>query len=98
MLYNPISKQLFSNSGTFIKQLHCPLQKRWEELETGQNFQPITLKGKLCDSCNKVVYDSNLIKENELIELIKKDPHTCIKVDLNQENIYLTNQTHVEHQ
>lgn len=102
MLYNPISKQLFSDSGSFIKQLYCPLQRRWEELETGQNDSdharlPIPLKGRLCKSCSKAVIDSNLIKENELIDLIKNDPHICIKIDLNQENIYLTHQTYVEH-
>ena len=98
MLYNPISKQLFSDNGSFIKQLHCPLQKRWEELKAGQNLQPIPLKVRLCESCNKQVIDSSHIKENELIALIKKDPHTCVKIDLNQENIYLNNQIHVKHQ
>lgn len=96
MLYNPISKQLFSDSGSFIKQLYCPLQKRWEELESSENLQPIPLKGRLCDSCNKSVIDTNLIKENELIELLKQDPQLCIKIDLNQENIYLTHHTHEE--
>lgn len=98
MLYNPISKQIFSDSGSFIKQLYCPLQKKWEELQPSENLQPITLKGRLCESCDKVVYDSELLKENELIELIKKDPHICVKIGLNQKNIYLTHQTYVEHQ
>ncbi len=96
MLYNPISKQLFSTDGSFIKQLHCPFQKQWEELETGENLQTITLKGRLCDSCSKLVVDSNLIKESELMDLIKNDPHTCIKIQPNQENIYLTHHTYVE--
>ncbi len=91
MVYNPITHQLFADDGSFIKTLHCPLNKQWEDLNS-----TITLKARLCDSCNKQIYDSALLKENELINLIKNDPHTCIKIDLNQENIYLTHQTYVE--
>ena len=89
MLYNPITNQLFSDSGAFIKQLHCPLQVDWDKLG-----QTIPLKGKICDRCDKLVVDSNLINESDLMAILKQDPHTCIKIDFNQENIYLTHKTH----
>jgi hypothetical protein len=46
MLYNPVSKQLFSDAGTFLKQLHCPLQKQWDELSLIENLHHVTLKGR----------------------------------------------------
>ena len=48
------------------------------------------LKGKLCDQCDKVVVDTSLLDEAELTELIKKDPHKCLKVDLNQNNLIIS--------
>lgn len=87
MKYNPITKELYTDSGTFLKKLHCPLAKQWEELQPTDY-----LKGKMCDQCNKTVFDTALLSDTELQHLINNQPHSCLKVDLSQENLTITYQ------
>jgi hypothetical protein len=46
-----MTKELYTDDGTFLKKLQCPFAKQWEELNA-INF----LKGKMYDQCNKTVY------------------------------------------
>ena len=88
MQYNPITKELYSDDGVFIKQLHCPYAKRWDgmanDVDTGS---------KLCSQCNKAVYDTSNLTDNQLRELTNIDPHACLKLDLNQNNLTITHNT-----
>lgn len=96
-MFNPLTKELFTDDGTYIKQLFCPLRKQWNDLET-KGYEgsdtAILLKGKTCKECEKTVYDTSLLNENELQELFKNDPQTCLKIDINQPNLTLTHNTH----
>jgi hypothetical protein len=85
MKYNPITQELFANDGTFLKKLHCPLSKQWEELHSTD-----LLKGKMCDQCKRVVYDTSFLSDEKLSDLLRNDAHTCLKVDLNQDNLTIT--------
>jgi hypothetical protein len=85
MKYNPLTQELSCDDGTFIKQLNCPLKKRWETLA-----ETIYLKGRLCDYCNQVVLDTSKMQEDELLTLVSHHPNTCLKIDLNQENLFIT--------
>ena len=85
MKFNPITNELFTDGGLLLKKLHCPLNKQWENLS-----QAIPLKGKLCDHCDKVIIDSSLLNEEDVAELMQNDPSTCLKVDINQENLIIT--------
>jgi len=85
MKFNPTTKRLYTDGGLLLKELYCPLNKQWENLS-----QAIHLKGRLCDHCDKVIIDTSLIKEEDIIELMQNDTHTCLKVDLNQENLIIT--------
>lgn len=85
MQYNPISQTLYTSNGLLIKKLHCPLAKQWEELSLAN-----LLQGKMCDQCNKAVYDTALLTEEEVQQLLNIDDQTCFKVDLNQPNLTIT--------
>jgi hypothetical protein len=89
MKYNPITQQLFNNDGTFLKQLHCPFSKQWEELSP-----TLALKGKMCDHCQSAVYDTSLLTDEELLSVLQSNEHTCLKVDLNQKNLTITYNTY----
>jgi hypothetical protein len=39
MMYNPITQALYANTGDLLEQLHCPLAKRWEQLDLTSNAQ-----------------------------------------------------------
>lgn len=82
MKFNPITKDVFSNSGQFIKQLNCPLKKNWDSLLNSKESH-----NKICDTCKHEIIDTSKVSDNELIEIIKQNSDTCLKIDLSQDNI-----------
>ncbi|HAL81515.1 MAG TPA: hypothetical protein DCO83_04165 [Mucilaginibacter sp.] len=85
MKYNPFTKELYTDNQNFIKKLHCPLNKQWENLS-----QTAHLKGRFCDNCERTIIDTALFTDEDLSQLMLNDPHTCLKVDLNQQNLTIT--------
>lgn len=91
MIYNPHTQELFANNGTLIKQVYCPLKRQWADLARTDH-----LNGRLCETCTNVVLDTALFDDNELLELAKTNPHTCLKLDFNQPNLTITYHTNEE--
>jgi hypothetical protein len=91
MKYNPLTKTLYADDLVLIKKLHCPLAKNWQDLT-----QTSTLNGKTCDSCQTTVLETSFLKDQEVQQLVLNDPHSCLKVDLNQNNITITYKVHEE--
>lgn len=85
MKFNPLSNELYTNEGTLIKKLQCPLQPEWDDMHQGTEFRM-----KHCQGCQRPVYDTAFFKDNDLLEMVEKDRHTCLKVDLNQNNLIVT--------
>lgn len=80
MKINPKTLDLYTDSGEFLKQLYCPLKKSWGEME------PMTPTARMCDSCSRVVHDTSLYSDEELVSLMAKEPGACLKVTPVQEN------------
>jgi hypothetical protein len=89
MKYNPITQELYTDAGAFLKKLHCPLAKRWEQLNPTSSAQP-----KTCSTCNKPVYDTSLLEDSELQNMLENAPKTCLKVDIEQSNLTITYANH----
>ena len=89
MKYNPITKGLYTDIGTFLKKLHCPLSKQWEELHPNN-----LLKVKMCDQCKRAVYETARLSDEQLSDLLKNDAHACLKIDLSQDNLTITYNQH----
>jgi hypothetical protein len=88
MKYNPLTNELFTDYGTMLKKLHCPLSQQWESMTKAIPTY------KVCSTCSKAVYDTALLNEDTIQELISNDAHACLKVDLNQQNITITYTNH----
>ena len=88
MKFNPITNELLTDNGKLLKKLHCPLAKQWEIMNQA------TPTYKVCNTCSKAVYDTALLSEDSIQELINNDSHACLKVDLNQENLTITYTNH----
>ena len=84
MSFDPITRQLFTSGGELIKQLECKFYVRWEDMTDEQD----SLAGK-CTICTRAVFDTALHTEDELVALLRNDPATCLKVDLNQHNLII---------
>ena len=63
MKFNPNTGKLFTDQGEFIKKLHCPLKKTFDELKNGY-----------CNSCNKYVVDTNTMSDKKGFRSSKKHP------------------------
>lgn len=82
MKYNPITQELYTDASWFLKRLHCPLVKQWEQLDFTSSAM-----AKTCTTCNKAVYETSLFSDSDLQEILQKAPETCLKVDINQPNL-----------
>ena len=75
-----INQKLYTDSGIFLKELKCPKKIRNSDLEK--------LDGKLnCSVCSRQIVDTNSARDYEILEVLKKEPQTCLKIDLNQKNL-----------
>ena len=70
------SKGLFSSKSKISVKMQCPKVVDWETMQPGQNNLE-----KICSQCNKSVVDADSLSEDELIDLLKKNPETCVKMD-----------------
>lgn len=84
MVFNPHTEQLFTDQGKLIKQLHCPLKMEWSKLK------PIADSSqRLCEQCNRSIHSTSNFTDQELMDLMNKDPHSCLQLDFNQNNLII---------
>ena len=69
MKINPSNKELYTDSGTFLKRLQCPVSVMWKNMtENGSNT-------RACSHCDKTIHDTELLRDAEIEHLLEKDPH-----------------------
>jgi hypothetical protein len=80
MKIDPSDASLYTDSGEFLKTLHCPFDSRWERMK-------FTTPGvRTCDTCSRTVHDTSPITDAQLVELLHRDPEACLMVSPLQEN------------
>jgi len=78
---NPSNKELYTDSGRFLKRLHCPISAKWKDMRVnGTNT-------RLCSVCDKTIHDTEHLSDAEIEHLLTQDPQACLKVSLNQDNV-----------
>ena len=86
MLYNPVTRDLFTNENIFLKKLYCPHVLDWDidfsHIEGSNN--------KHCEMCDKTIIDTISLSDSEIEKMIHNDPELCVKLELDQENIRVT--------
>jgi hypothetical protein len=90
MIFDPLTKILYTENGELIKRLFCPYKIYWTNLETSNS------KARSCSECDRQIIDTDELTDNELLGIIRQNPDTCIKIDLNQENIQIINNGFLE--
>ena len=81
MKFNPITNNLYTNEGEFLKKLYCPYDISLDELKEVDKVH------SLCAKCNHIVLDSAFLKEDKIKLIFKQNKKTCLKLDFNQENV-----------
>jgi len=81
MKINPSTKEIFTDSGEFVKRLHCPIHVKWKAMKK------MEVDTRICFECNKTIHDTASLNDTDLVRLINNDPKACLRVNLNHENI-----------
>lgn len=91
MKFNPITNELFSNEGDFIKKLYCPFKVDWDTLNI------LSDKGnRSCKICDREIFDTENLLDYEILSIIGESPSACLKVNFNQENLEIVYQDVLE--
>ena len=85
MKFNPLTKEVYTDQGEFIKKMDCPFEIDWDKLTIGASPQ-----SRNCAQCKQPIIDTAYLSDEELLNKLQQDPHTCIKIDLNQANLKLS--------
>ena len=81
MKIKPSTKEIYTDTGKFVKRLNCPIHVKWNAMKKNGD------RSKICVKCNKTIYDTDSLNDPDLVKLIKNDPQACLKVNLNQDNV-----------
>ncbi len=81
MKFDPLKKDIYTDNGVFIKRMDCPYKMNWNKMEI------INRTTRKCSNCNHSILDTASIPDEELLKLVRLNPGTCLKIDLNQQNI-----------
>lgn len=81
MKFDPISKKIYTDNNEFIKSMNCPYKISWDELEI------LSSTARKCSACDHLIIDTDGISDQELSLLVRQNPGTCLKIDVNQKNL-----------
>ncbi|RYD19759.1 MAG: hypothetical protein EOP88_17735 [Verrucomicrobiaceae bacterium] len=84
MQLDPNTGDLFTDQGVFLKRMHCPLDKSWSDLSTTDSPRV-----RHCGNCSNTVHDTAAMTDHDLVELLRQNPHACLKVTYTQPNCTL---------
>jgi hypothetical protein len=87
MKFNPITQDLYTDDGVFLKKLNCKFDVTWEHME------PIEKSARNCANCKHSVYNTENFSDSDLIDLFHQSPQACLRLDLNQTNVRIINIT-----
>ena len=80
MQIDPITADLFTDAGRFLKRLSCPRQVLWEQMP------PTSDNSRNCSECSRPVHDTSLMTDDDLVGLLEKDPSACLMLSFKQDN------------
>ena len=81
MKFDPITKDIYTYKDEFVKRMNCPYKMSWDKLEVTNST---LIK---CANCDHLIVDTEVLTDNELLKIVRQNPDTCFKIDLNQHNI-----------
>ena len=73
-MLNIIDKKIFTKEGVYLKSINCPKKVTLKDLRTDKD------KSLYCKNCEKSILDTEYMSEEKLIEILKKDKDTCLKI------------------
>lgn len=81
MKFDPLTKDIYTDKGVFIKTMNCPYKMTWDNLEITNSTM------RKCTNCDHLIVDTESISDEDLLKIVRQNPETCLKIDLNQHNL-----------
>jgi hypothetical protein len=81
MKFDPIKKEVYTDKGELVKKMNCPFKMKWDDLEAVNN------SSRKCTKCDHFIVDTAYFSDDELLNMVRENPKTCLTIDLNQHNI-----------
>jgi hypothetical protein len=81
MKFDPLAKDIYTDNGVFVKTMNCPYKMTWDNLETTNSTM------RKCTNCNHLIVDTERLSDEDLLKIVRQNPDTCLKIDLNQDNL-----------
>ena len=81
MRFDPITKEVYTNNGEFIKKMDCPYKINWDDLEATNSTS------RKCSTCDHLIIDTQYLSDDELLKMVTQNPNTCLKIAYNQHNL-----------
>ncbi len=81
MKFNPKTRRLYSSSGSFLKEVRCPLGISSEEI-LPRSTGPVR-----CAMCSKIVVPIGSMQEREIEMMLRADPSMCVSFDLDTDHV-----------
>lgn len=82
MKFDPIRRVLYTGTGELIKKLECRAPLAADDLS------PTSADGwSQCMRCERPIVDTSCFSDEEVFSMLRADPSTCLKVDLDQANL-----------
>ncbi len=69
-----IDKDIFTEKGELLKTIDCPKKVSLKDLMKNKD------KSLYCKNCEKNIIDTEYMSEENLINILKKDKNTCLKI------------------
>ena len=70
------NNQIIDEQGTVLKTVSCPKRISGSDLESSNASK------SLCTQCDRDVINTDYLTEAQIIEQLKEDPTTCLKINL----------------
>jgi hypothetical protein len=61
--------------------MNCPYKMSWDNLEATNSAL------RKCANCDHLIVDTEVLTDDDLLKIVRQNPDTCLKIDLNQHNI-----------
>ena len=73
-MLNIIDNNIYTEKGELLKKIDCPKKVSIKDLRKDKD------KSLYCKNCEKNILDTEYMSKENLINILKKDKNTCLKI------------------
>lgn len=81
MKFDPITNELYTDQGQFVKRLYCPFKVERSDMEK------TSLIARKCSICKHDIIDTAFLSDEDLLKTVETNKNTCFKLNFNQNNL-----------